>query len=165
MKAAGYKSAGNYLGEYKLTAVESGHQWSDQLGRTLSKRSATRAIGPKTQAAEVATCKIGENFVPKAANTRPKNVPLATRSRVGCRQKATHLPRLQIQVGHVHILGIEEPPRGPDRQEGPTVPVRQESLRRQLPCLHVNETLGWHGWLRLGSSLRKQEETASPKPS
>ena len=32
LKAAGYKSADNYLGEYKLMGVESGHQWSDQLG-------------------------------------------------------------------------------------------------------------------------------------
>ena len=64
LKAAGYKAAGNYLGEYKLMAVECGYQWTDQLERTLKlcKRSTARAMGPKTKAAEVPTSEIGEHF-------------------------------------------------------------------------------------------------------
>ena len=79
LKAAGYRAAGNYLGEYKLMAIEAGHEWSSQLERTLKlcKRSATRAIGPKLKAAEVETCENGENFATKVTVKNPKNVPLA----------------------------------------------------------------------------------------
>ena len=79
LKAAGYRAAGNYLGEYKLMAVEAGHEWTSQLERTLKlcKRSAVRAIGPKQKAAEVETSENGEHFATKAFDKNPKNVPLA----------------------------------------------------------------------------------------
>ena len=80
LKAAGYRAAGNYLGEYKLMAVEAGHEWTSQLERTLKlcKRSTARAIGPKQKAAEVETCENGEHFAMKVTEKNPKNVPLAT---------------------------------------------------------------------------------------
>ena len=79
LKAAGYRAAGNYLGEYKLMAIEGGHEWSDQLERTLklTKRSSTRAMGPKKKAAEVETSEAGENFAVKVSTKAPKKVPLA----------------------------------------------------------------------------------------
>ena len=79
LKAAGYRAAGNYLGEYKLMAIEGGYNWSDQLERTLklAKRSSARAVGPKKKAAEVETCETGENFAVKVSAKVPKRVPLA----------------------------------------------------------------------------------------
>ena len=79
LKAAGYRAAGNYLGEYKLMAIEGGHSWSDQLERTLklTKRSSARAVGPKKKAAEVETCEAGESFAVKVSSKAPKRVPLA----------------------------------------------------------------------------------------
>ena len=79
LKAAGYRAAGNYLGEYKLMVIEGGYNWSDQLERTLklTKRSSARAVGPKKKAAEVETCETGENFAVKVSTKVPKQVPLA----------------------------------------------------------------------------------------
>eukprot|EP00435_Cladocopium_sp_Y103_P069440 s29_g33.t1 len=79
LKAANYRAAGNYLGEYKLMAVESGHQWSDQLERVLKlcKRSTARAAGPKTKAAEVPTQETGEHFAIRIDPDCRKKVPLA----------------------------------------------------------------------------------------
>eukprot|EP00435_Cladocopium_sp_Y103_P017910 s286_g4.t1 len=64
LKAAKYKAANNYLGEYKLMAIERGFEWTPQLERTLklTKRSAARASGPKTKAAEVQVNERGEVF-------------------------------------------------------------------------------------------------------
>eukprot|EP00435_Cladocopium_sp_Y103_P076222 s94_g82.t1 len=79
LKAANYRAAGNYLGEYKLMAVEAGYQWSDQLERVLKlcKRSTTRAAGPKTKAAEVTTQDTGEHFAVRINPDCRKKVPLA----------------------------------------------------------------------------------------
>jgi hypothetical protein len=79
LKAAGYRAAGNYLGEYKLMAIEGGYSWSDQLERTLklTKRSSARVVGPKRKAAEVETYETGENFAVKVSAKVPKRVPLA----------------------------------------------------------------------------------------
>ena len=79
LKAAKYKAAGNYLGEYKLMAVEGGFSWSEQLERTLklSKRSAARASGPKAKAVEVNTQETGETFAVRISDKTPKKVPLA----------------------------------------------------------------------------------------
>eukprot|EP00435_Cladocopium_sp_Y103_P063023 s871_g24.t1 len=79
LKAANYRAAGNYLGEYKLMAVEAGHQWSDQLERVLKlcKRSTARAAGPKTKAAEVPTQETGEHFAIRVDPDCRKKVPLA----------------------------------------------------------------------------------------
>eukprot|EP00435_Cladocopium_sp_Y103_P009859 s2919_g2.t1 len=79
LKAAHYKSAPNYLGEYKLMSIEAGHPWSDQLERTLKlcKRSTARAAGPKTKAAEVPTCETGEYFALRVNPDCPKKVALA----------------------------------------------------------------------------------------
>ena len=54
LKAAGYKSAGNYLGEYKLTAVESGAS----MVRSIRK-DAEQAIGNKGHRAKDAGSRSG----------------------------------------------------------------------------------------------------------
>eukprot|EP00435_Cladocopium_sp_Y103_P049698 s2086_g15.t1 len=79
LKAAKYKAANNYLGEYKLLAIELGHEWTSQLERTLklTKRSAARASGPKTKAPEVAVNETGEVFAARDPMIAPRKVPLA----------------------------------------------------------------------------------------
>eukprot|EP00435_Cladocopium_sp_Y103_P008965 s2500_g2.t1 len=79
LKAAKYRAASNYLGEYKLMAIEQGHEWTNQLERMLSlcKRSAGRAIGPGKKAAEVPTCEVGEYFATRAKPDARRKVPLS----------------------------------------------------------------------------------------
>ena len=79
LKQANYRAAPQYLGEFKIMAIEGGHQWSDQLERTLKlcKRSTTRALGPKKKAKEVPVQETGKTFVPTVTRKKPKTVPLA----------------------------------------------------------------------------------------
>eukprot|EP00435_Cladocopium_sp_Y103_P033043 s4907_g8.t1 len=80
LKAANYKAASSYLIEYRLMAIEAGHEWSQQLDRTLAlcKRSVSRAIGPKKKAVEVPTNEFGEHFVPRVEEGVRKVVPLSS---------------------------------------------------------------------------------------
>eukprot|EP00435_Cladocopium_sp_Y103_P068073 s699_g31.t1 len=79
LKAAKYRAAANYLSEYKLLAIEAGHQWPAQFERTLklTKRSATRALGPQKKAAEVETKEVGDSFATRRSMATPRKVPLA----------------------------------------------------------------------------------------
>ena len=80
LKEAGYKSAGNYLAEYKLMHVEGGFNWSHQLQRCLQqcRRAADRARGPKRKAKEVRTFSEGGNFtVAKVRPTGRSSLPTA----------------------------------------------------------------------------------------
>jgi hypothetical protein len=79
LKQANYRAAPQYLGEFKILAIEDGHHWTDQLERTLKlcKRSTTRALGPKKKAKEVPVQETGKTFVPTVTKKKPKTVPLA----------------------------------------------------------------------------------------
>ena len=55
MKEAGYRTTSKYLNEAKLSHIEAGHVWSEQLARALklSKMAADRGIGPPRKAGEI----------------------------------------------------------------------------------------------------------------
>lgn len=55
LKAAGYRTTARYLHEAKLTHIELGHTWTDQLARSmrLCMAAAKRGIGPPKRAAEI----------------------------------------------------------------------------------------------------------------
>ena len=80
LKEAQYKAGGNYLGEYKLVAIEAGQNWTDQLDRTLKlcRRALERFAGPKKKAAEVETLEEGGKFAITIRKLKDKpKVPLA----------------------------------------------------------------------------------------
>ena len=136
LKAAEYKAASIYLGQYKLMAIEAGEEWPPQLARTLDlcKRSVKRASGPGKKAKEVETFEEGDQFTQQPKDTDKLKVTLA---------KELFEFGVMWMLREVELAAIELPHIQMDFESKCctfTLPVskvdqRGQSTKRMLQCL------------------------------